>query len=170
MVATSIRTTMPPVPTISHYPLPSPSLLEARWYAAYTSARHEKKIATELARLGVAYFLPLYNSVRRWKDRRIQLELPVFPSYIFVHLPLVERLRVLQVPGAVRLVGFSSSPVPLLDSEIARIRSILQNQFRAEPHPYLAKGKRVRVTSGPIAGFEGIIVRRKNKHLFVLTI
>lgn len=166
----SIRIAVPSVPTISQCPLPLPSLTESRWYAAYTSARHEKKIATELARQGVEYFLPLYNSVRRWKDRRVQLELPLFPSYIFVHLPLVERLRVLQVPGVVRLVGFSGTPVPLPDSEIARIHSILQHQVRPEPHLCLSAGKRVRVTSGPMAGFEGIIVRRKNKQRFVLTI
>jgi transcription antitermination factor NusG len=170
METTLIHPTMPPVSAVSEQALPEPAWTEPRWYAAYTAARHEKKIATELARQRVESFLPLYASLRRWRDRRVQLELPLFPSYIFVHLPLVERLRVLQVPGVVRLVGFSCSPVPLPDAEISRIHCILQNQFRAEAHPYLTAGKRVRVKAGPLAGWEGTIVRRKNKNRFVVTV
>jgi transcription antitermination factor NusG len=163
---TSIRTA---TAITSEDPLAVPFLTESRWYAAYTSARHEKKIATELTRLCVEHFLPLYTSVRRWRDRRVQIELPLFPSYIFVHLPLVERLRVLRVPGVVRLVGFTCSPVPLPDSEITRIRSILHDRFRAEPYPYLTTGKRVRVKTGPLAGWEGRVTGRKKRNRFVVT-
>lgn len=97
--------------------LPS-SLADIRWYAAYTAARHEKKVAAELKYRNLESYLPLYGSVRRWKDRRVQLELPLFPSYIFVRIPLAERLRVLQVPGVVRIVGFGGSAIPITDREI----------------------------------------------------
>jgi len=127
-------------------------------------------VAAELKHLSIESFLPLYSSVRRWRDRRVKLELPLFPSYVFVHLPLFERLRVLRVPGVVRLVGFSKTPVPLPDDEIARIRTILHDQIRVEPHPYLTVGKRVRIKTGPMEGLEGIIVRRKNKLRFVVTV
>src|SRR5439155_14497626 len=55
---------------------------EPRWYAAYTRANHEKHVAVHLDSRGVEHFLPLYCSTRRWKDRRVQLELPLFPGYV----------------------------------------------------------------------------------------
>src|SRR5208282_1182887 len=79
---------------------------EALWYAAYTSANHEKRVARHLESRSVECFLPVYESVRQWKDRRVPLELPLFPGYVFVRLALRDRLQVLQIPGVARLVGF----------------------------------------------------------------
>ncbi len=130
-------------------------LTEIHWYAAYTCANREKKVAAELEKRSVEAFLPLYNSLRRWKDRRVRLDLPLFPNYVFVHLQLAERLRVLQVPGVVRLVGFSSAACPVPEIEIARIRNILDRGVRTEPHPYLTAGRRVRVKTGPLSRYAG---------------
>src|SRR6266566_9125756 len=88
-----------------------------RWYAAHTRANHEKRLAEQLAERSVEHFLPLYQCVRRWKDRRVTLQLPLFPGYILVRLPLRGRIRVLQIPGVARLVGFNGGPVPLPDAE-----------------------------------------------------
>src|SRR5712671_5761651 len=90
---------------------------EQHWYAAYTCAQHEKRVAAELRMREVEHFLPLYSSVRRWKDRRVQLELPLFPGYVFVRLALLDRLCVLQVPGVARLVGFGCLPQALPDEQ-----------------------------------------------------
>src|SRR5690242_14328615 len=92
-------------------------------YAAYTSANHEKRVAAMLRAREVEYFLPVYASVRKWKDRRVQLELPLFPGYLFVHMALRDRLKVLQVPGVAHLVGFSGTPVALPDSEVEALRA-----------------------------------------------
>src|SRR5690348_1640448 len=81
--------------------------LEQHWYAAYTCANHEKQVASQLDVRVVEHFLPLYGSVRRWKDRRVTLDLPLFPGYVFIRLALQDRLRVLEIPGVVRLVGFN---------------------------------------------------------------
>ena len=59
-----------------------------RWYAAYTCARHEKRVAQQLEVRQVENFLPLYRSVRRWKDRRKELQLALFPGYVFVRMDL----------------------------------------------------------------------------------
>ena len=115
-------------------------------------------------------FLPLYKSIRRWKDRRKQLDLPLFPGYIFVHIALRDRLQVLQLPGVVQLVSFSGKPAALPDAEIEALRNGLARNLRAEPHPYLTVGRRVRVRSGSVAGLEGILVRRKQKFRVVLSI
>src|SRR5271166_6574720 len=86
---------------------------EIHWYAAQTRSKHEKTVASQLSERFVENFLPQYDSVRIWKDRRVTLQMPLFPGYIFVRLALRDRLRVLQIPGVARLVGFSGSPVPL---------------------------------------------------------
>src|SRR5262245_54744080 len=86
---------------------------EARWYAAYTSANHEKRVSAQLGLRGVEHFLPLYASTRRWKDRKVNLEMPLFPGYVFVRMALRDRLRVLQIPGVACLVSFDGRPAPL---------------------------------------------------------
>src|SRR5271157_2291303 len=94
--------------------------LQPHWYAIYTRANHERKVADQLAGRGVDHFLPQYESERRWKDRKVRLQLPLFPGYLFVRLALRDRLRVLQVPGVIRLVGFDGHAVPMPQEEITR--------------------------------------------------
>lgn len=146
------------------------SFSEPLWYAAYASANHEKRVAEQLSARDVEHFLPLYASVRRWKDRRVKLELPLFPGYVFVRLALRDRLQVLQVPGVAKLVGFNGSPTALPQEEIAALRTSLANGVRADPHPHLAAGRRVRVKSGSLAGLEGVLVRKKNSTRFVISL
>ena len=143
---------------------------EQHWYAAYTCAQHEKRVAAELGARDVEHFLPLYSSMRRWKDRRVQLELPLFPGYVFVRLALRERLRVLRIPSLVRLVGFGGLPTALPDEEMEILRSGLCESLRAEPHPFLTVGRRVRITGGPFAGLEGVLKRKKNNLRVVVTL
>jgi transcription antitermination factor NusG len=143
---------------------------QPRWYAAYTSANHEKRVAMQLEERAVEHFLPLYESVRRWKDRRVKLQLPLFPGYVFVRLVLRDRLRVLQVPGVARLVGFNGLPCAVPDSEIETLQTCLVRKVHLEPHPYAQVGRRVRVKTGPLEGLEGIVIRRKNRLRFVISL
>ncbi len=145
------------------------SVVQARWYAVYTCANHEKRVADQFAGRGVEHFLPQYESVRRWKDRKVRLRLPLFPGYLFVHMVAQERLRVLQVPGVVRLVGVNGSPAPMPEEDLEKVREFLGQGLRAEPHPYLNAGRRARVVRGPLSGMEGIILRRKNRSRLVLS-
>jgi len=141
-----------------------------RWYAAYTSANHEKRVAGQLEGRAIEHFLPLYRSVRRWSDRRVQIDLPLFPGYIFVRLALHDRLRVLQIPGVVRLVGFNGMPTALPDEEMEILRSGLSQRLGVRPHPFLTVGRRVRIRSGSFRGLEGILLRRKGNLRVVLSI
>src|SRR5690242_930027 len=138
-----------------------PACTEARWYAAYTSANHEKRVAEQLGVRDVEHFLPLYSSVRRWKDRRVMLELPLFPGYVFVRMAMRDRLHVQTVPGVARLVGFDGTPAALPEEEMEALRSSLARGARAKPHPFLKIGRRVKVKSGPMKGLQGILKRRK---------
>jgi transcription antitermination factor NusG len=146
------------------------AFVEPRWYAAYTRANHERRVVDQLAERGVENFLPQYESVHKWKDRRVRVQMPLFPGYVFVHLALRNRLKVLQVPGVAYLVGFAGSPVAVPEEELARIRGCLGRGMRAEPHPYLTAGRRVRVRSGPLEGMDGIVVRRKNGNRLVISL
>jgi transcription termination/antitermination protein NusG len=136
--------------------------VQPRWYALYTCANDEKRVTAELHARPVEHFLPLYSSVRRWNDRRVNLDLPLFPGYVFVRLALRDRLRVVQIPSAVRLVGFNGLPAALPDTEMETLRSGLSERLRAEPHPFLTVGRRVRITNGPFAGLEGVLKRRRS--------
>ncbi len=143
---------------------------ETNWYALYTCARHEKQVARQIEQRHISCFLPVYRSVRRWKDRRKELELALFPGYVFVQIALKDRLRVLQMASAVRFVSFNGHPVPLPETDMEALMNGLSRGVRAEPHPYLAAGRRVRVRSGPLTGAEGILVRRKDKFRVVLSL
>lgn len=140
------------------------------WYVLYTCPRHEKQVATQIERRNFSSFLPLYRSVRRWKDRRKELMLALFPGYVFVRMPLENKLQVLGLPGVVRLVSFNGQPATLSASEIETLQNRLSGALNVAPHPYLSKGRRVRVRSGAMEGLEGIIVRRKDRCRVVFSI
>jgi transcription antitermination factor NusG len=146
------------------------AFVQPLWYAAYTRANHERRVANQLVERGVEHFLPQYESMRKWKDRKVRLQMPLFPGYVFVHLALQNRLKVLEVPGVAYLVGFAGRPVAVPEGEFEKIRGFLKQGFRAEPHPYLDAGRRVRVRSGPLEGMEGIISRRKNSCRLVISL
>jgi len=149
-----------------------PALLNDRihWYVAHLHANREKRTAEEFALRSVEHFLPLYESRRDWKDRRVTLCLPLFPGYLFVRIRLRDRLQVLQVPGVARLVCCAGHPVALPDAEMDALRQKLDGPMRAEPHRYLPIGRRVRVTRGPLEGLEGFLVRHRQKSRIVISI
>ncbi|HEV2114376.1 MAG TPA: UpxY family transcription antiterminator [Terriglobales bacterium] len=143
---------------------------QLQWFATYTRSRHEKVVAETLNKRTVEHFLPLYETVRKWKNGRFKVQLPLFPGYLFVHISLHDRLKVLQVPGVVRLVGFNGVPAPLPTAEVEIIRSALRKGIEAEPHPYLKVGQRVRITSGPMEGLQGILLRRRGRPRVVVSV
>jgi transcription antitermination factor NusG len=144
--------------------------LAANWFAVYTSSRHEKKVAAYFAAREIQFFLPLYGARHRWANRcAMNIELPLFPGYVFVRIASQERVRVLEVPGVLSMVGFGRIPAPLPEFEIEALRSGL-GLGKIEPHPFLVIGERVRVKRGPMAGMEGILVRRKSSFRVVLAL
>lgn len=146
-----------------------PCFFNPRWYAIYTCARHEKLVAQQLGNRGVTHYLPLYEAVHRWKDRRKSVQLPLFSGYVFVRIALQGRAQILQVRGVVRFVSFNGTPTPLAEEEVDGLRRALSEGIRAEPHRYLNIGRRVRITSGPLAGREGILKRWKGALRVVLS-
>jgi len=154
-------------------PITNPSgakSLPVRWYAVTVRPRHEKAVTRHLEHKGLNYFLPVYRSVRRWKDRRKELDMALFPGYVFVNLNLRDRMGVLQAPGVLQFVTFQGQPAAVPDPEIRALESGLTAGLRPQPHPYLREGKKVRVKSGPLADAQGIMIRRKDGFRLVLSI
>lgn len=139
------------------------------WNAVYTRHQHEKCAAESLAGNGFEVFLPAYNVLRQWTDRKKRVSVPLFPCYVFVRTNFERRFRVLTTPGIHSLVMFAGQPAVVRESEIDAIRKAVQNNFRAEPHPFLRCGDWVRVKSGPLADVEGILVRRKGAYRLILS-
>jgi transcription elongation factor/antiterminator RfaH len=140
------------------------------WYVTYTRSRHEKHVARQLEERGISFFLPLYKSMRRWKDRKKQVELPLFPNYIFVQMKSERRMDLLRIPGVVHLVTFHGKPAPAASAEIETLRRGLMGSSVVRPHPYLIAGRKVRIRKGSLAGIEGIFVRKKDRARVVLSI
>lgn len=135
-----------------------------------TTPQHEKAASRHLDFAGIETFLPTYESSRTWKNRHtVKLELPLFPTYLFVRIDQAERANVLRTPGVRQLVGNSREPVCLADREIAFIRTSLLEQ-KAEPHVGLIAGQRVRIKHGLMRGVEGSLVRKSSEWRFVLTV
>ena len=140
------------------------------WYAAYTASRHEKTVAEHLRQRDVECFLPLYETVRRWNNGRHRVQLPLFPSYVFVRMAMRDKLRVLQVPGLAQIVSFQGSPAVLPDSEIETLRGALATGVLAQPYRYLNVGSKVEICQGPLQGMRGVLLRHQGQFRVVLSV
>lgn len=142
----------------------------ANWYAAYTLSHHEKRVASLLTGRRIESFLPLYAALHRWRNGCTKnLDLPLFPNYVFVRIDSRERARVLAVPGVVSLIGSGRTLSALPDLEIEALRCGISVRA-VEPHPYLVVGDRVRIKAGAMSGLEGLLVRKKNGFRVVLAL
>ncbi len=143
---------------------------DAPWWAIYTRHQHEKVVAEMLELKGLEVFLPLYQSVRRWKDRKKLLSLPLFPCYVFVRGSFNRRLQVVTTPGVHMILSHGERAAVIPEEEIDAIRRTVESSSRVEPHPFLRCGERVRVTRGSLEGVEGILVRKKSLYRLVLSV
>lgn len=140
------------------------------WFALHVRTRFEKVVARNLKGKGYEEFLPLYRRTNRWSDRTKQIELPLFPGYLFCRFSPVHRLPILTTPGVNAIVGLGKAIMPVEERELDNIRSILKSDSHCEPWPFLEVGQRVRVQHGPLAGTEGIVTMLKNTCRLVISV
>jgi transcription termination/antitermination protein NusG len=144
---------------------------DLKWYAIYTKSRHEKVVAEELWQKQIESFLPLKEVISKWKDRKKRVQLPLFPGYLFVHVPIREkRLDIVKVPSVVRVIGLHGVPEPIPDDQIQAVKSLVFSQLPYDPYPYLAQGDKVEIVRGPLRGLRGVLVEKKSKYKFVLSV
>ena len=141
-----------------------------RWYVAYTYPRHEKAVAEQLEHKSVETFLPTFAQTSQWKDRKVKLEVPLFPGYVFARIAVRERVKVLSVPSVVRMLSHRGTLAPVSDEEIDTIRLCIKEKANLRPHPFLAIGDLVRVRGGVFEGVQGIVVRYNNGCKLVVSI
>jgi transcription antitermination factor NusG len=138
------------------------------WYAIRVKARHEKSTASILRDKGYIEFLPLCASTRRWSDRIQQVELPLFPGYLFCRFEFNDRLPILKTPGVVHIVGMGNRPHAVDETEIAALQTVVKSGLLLQPWPFLKVGQRVIIQDGPLRDVEGILADiRDNEHLIV---
>ena len=141
------------------------------WYAIRVRSRFERVAAAALAGKGYEEFLPLRRSSRHWSDRSKELDLPLFPGYVFCRFDATGRLLpILTTPGVISIVGAGKTPAPIDDAEIAAIRTILGSGLAPEPWPFLDVGSRVSIVGGPLAGVEGIIVNTEKVYRLIVSV
>jgi len=140
------------------------------WWAVYTRHQHEKTAADMMKIKGLDVFLPVYDSVRRWRDRSKLLSLPLFPGYFFVRGTPMRRLQVLSTPGVHMILSQGDQAATIPEEEIQAIRRTVEGNYRVEPHPFLKCGQLVRVKCGSLSGIEGILTRKKSVFRLVLSV
>jgi transcription antitermination factor NusG len=140
------------------------------WHAIYTRHQHEKTVAEILSGKGFEVFFPVYAALHRWKDRTKTVSLPLFPSYVFIRGGLDRRLQILTTPGICEIVNVAGQAAVIPEAEIEDVRRMVESFLHAEPHPFLKCGDRVRIKAGPLAGIEGILVRKKSQMRLVLSV
>src|SRR5262245_24509580 len=151
----------------SHQPENLSGLL---WYELYAKHHHEKKVADLLRRKGVDVFLPLHPTLRRGKDRKKTVAVPLFPGYLFLRTNLRNKIEILSTAGVFFLVENGGRACPVPDHEIEAVRAVVESDARFEPHPYLELGETVQICRGPLAGIRGLYVRSKNQHRVVVSV
>jgi transcription antitermination factor NusG len=143
---------------------------DSRWYAVRTYPRHEKPVRDRIAGRNFDCYLPLFQTVHRWKNGcKVQLDLPLFPSYLFVDIDYPSRGRVLDIPGVHSLVGAAKNPTPVPDADIEALRNGLHLR-NPQPHARLTQGQSILITKGPLAGLTGVLVRKKEGLRVVLSV
>jgi transcriptional antiterminator NusG len=143
------------------------------WYALYVKSRHEFVTNNELRKKGIESYLPAVTRLRRWKDRKKLIDIPLFPGYLFVFVdPNPEAfLDVLKTRGAVNFVALDPGyPTPLSPEEIESLKIMLESGREVNLYPSFKEGTSVRVKRGSLKGAEGVLKKMESHYVFHVNI
>src|SRR5262245_3337232 len=146
------------------------SVEQSFWYAIQTRSRHEKVVRDQLAAKSITHLLPLWRKRSIWKDRVKFVDVPLFSGYLFGYFALQDKIAVLETVGVARLVGINGKPMPIPEEQIVAVRTMMEHRLPCSPHPYLVEGMRVRIKCGLLAGAEGILIAKKQRHRLVISL
>jgi transcription antitermination factor NusG len=140
------------------------------WFAILTRTGREKNATLQLENAGYECCLPVSKFLRKWSDRMKEIEVPLFPGYLFCRMNPNDRLPVLTVPGVVQIVGAGKTPIPVEEQEISAIQRVVQTDLATMPWPYLQVGQVAQIENGPLRGMSGIVVKIKSGLKLVLSV
>lgn len=140
------------------------------WYAIYVRSRHEKKVSASLMQKGYPILFPFSRVRRRRADRNVDVDVPIFPGYVFAQFDAKKRLPILQIPGVVLIVSQAGEPEPVEAAEIASLARIVDSGRPIQAWDFLRTGQKVRIQGGALAGAEGILIRIKNRERLIVSV
>ena len=146
------------------------SIYDDRWCAVQVTPRHEVIVSSILRSKGYEEFLPTYKVKRQWSDRRKEIEMPLFVGYVFCKLNSRILWSIVTTPGVIRIVGTRKEIGIIDEGEIQAIQAVVKYGIKVEPHAHVTIGDRVRITSGPLTGVEGLVTAYKNQQRLVLSV
>ena len=144
--------------------------MHRRWYAVRTRSRAEKVVDQQLQQKRLKSFLPTVLRWSRWKDRKKQVEWPLFPGYCFVCIAPSERLAVLTCVGVAGIVSFNGEPAPIPSESIESIKRVVESDLKYDPCPMIQTGQIVEVIHGPLKGVIGRLDQKKERARLVLSV
>jgi len=143
---------------------------DTRWYALHVRPRFEKMVLRNLAARDLEGFLPFYRGLHQWSDRLKEVDVPLFPGYVFCRFNINDRLPVLIIPGVYGVVGMGKFPTPIDEGQMDDIRSAVASGLKCEPWPYSANGQVVRIDRGALRGLRGCVVTFRKKHRLIIAV
>jgi transcription antitermination factor NusG len=146
------------------------SCAEGPWFAIWTRSRAEKTVSDQLERKQIEVFLPTVTRWSRWRDRRKQIDWPLFPGYCFARFDPRECLPVLKCVGVASILMADGEPAPIPHPEIEAIQRLVGTKLRYDPCPFIKEGDLVEVIHGPLKGVVGRLIRKGPKAKLILSI
>jgi transcription antitermination factor NusG len=140
------------------------------WFAIWTRSRAEKMVHEQVQRKGFDVFLPTVTRWSRWKDRRKQVDWPLFPGYCFARFDPRESLQILNCTGVATIVSFDGRLAPVPAAEVEAIRRLIESSLQFDPCPFIKEGERVEVAHGPLKGVTGLLVKKDRHARLILTV
>ena len=142
-----------------------------KWYVVYTQSRAEKKAAEYLHDVDIQYFLPLIKTIRQWSDRKKKVELPLFPSYMFVYVNHTQYYEVLEIPYISRYIFYDGKPASISQKEIDKIKKLINADVEMEvTSEKILPGQQIEITHGLLRGIKGEMVSYKGTNMVAIKI
>jgi transcription antitermination factor NusG len=143
---------------------------EQPWFALQTRPRNERMVERLLKQKGYDCFAPVYRSKRKWSDRIVEIDFPLFPGYVFCRFNSSALGKAISTQGVTKVVGFGGTPAEVAREEIEALQILAQTSFLREPWKYLPNGTLVLIETGPLSGIRGIICADENKKQLVISV
>jgi transcription antitermination factor NusG len=140
------------------------------WFALQTRPKNERKVESLLRQKGYECFTPTYRLKRKWSDRVVEIDFPLFPGYVFCRFNASALGKAVSTQGVTRIVGFGGTPAEVAREEIESLQLLARSNFLREPWKYLLSGTIVLIETGPLAGVQGIISAGENKMQLVISV